>query len=165
MAGPIELAVERDLPFQRRQWVAERIGWTVMAVLLLAALTGILGRGPLSKAQASHPDGLLTLEYEWLARFQAPSELRVHLRPAPAAEEVFVSIPQSYLEGISVQEIEPEPASVRLGGDHLAYRFLVEPGTQSMEVRFRVKMETVGRLAGSVASEDVSVSFRQFIFP
>ncbi len=165
MGKSIELGVEKDYPYQRRQWTAERIGWCVMALFLIAGLAGVFGRGPLSRGEARHPDGLLAIEYERLARFHAPSELRVRLQPVPTAEDVYLSIPQSYLDGIMVKEIVPQPASARVDGETVVYRFLVEPETQSMEVLFRLKMETAGNLAGSVAAGNASLSFRQFVFP
>jgi hypothetical protein len=163
--SPIELAIERHLAFQHRQWMAERIGWTVMALLLMAAMAGAFGHGPLSKAEETSPDGSLRLEYERMARFRAPAELRVRLRPLPSAGDVSLSIPVSYLDGVSIEEVRPEPAAVHLQGETMVYRFSVAPGTQNMEVLFRFKMETAGRLAGSVAVEGASLPFSQFVFP
>ena len=64
-----DLEVDEDLPFQRRAWVAQRIGWVLMALFVLAAAVGLLGAGPLSHARIDVP-GLMTLEYERFARFE-----------------------------------------------------------------------------------------------
>jgi hypothetical protein len=164
MADSIELPLEKDFPFQQRAWIAERVGWTLMAAFLLAATIGAFGRGPLSNAQAESPDGSLALDYERLVRFQSPTELRIRIPQAPS-REIELSIPQTYVDSVSITEIRPKPASVRLRGEDVVYRFLVDRGSQSTEVFFRIQMETMGRLSGSVAAGNASLHFRQFVFP
>ena len=41
-----DLEIDEDLPFQRREWFAERVAWAVMALLIAAALLGLFGTGP-----------------------------------------------------------------------------------------------------------------------
>ena len=55
-----ELQIEQDMGFQRTEWVVQRAGWVGMALLILAALVGLLGRGPLSAAVARAGDGALS---------------------------------------------------------------------------------------------------------
>lgn len=57
------LEVSQDLNFQRREWVVQRVGWVVMAVLLVAALLGLFGPGPLSKSIAGSASGPVRAEY------------------------------------------------------------------------------------------------------
>ena len=45
--------VREDMRFQRRSWALERVGWAVLALIAIAGLTGALGNGPASRAQAS----------------------------------------------------------------------------------------------------------------
>lgn len=86
MQSPPEIArIEGQLGFQRRFWVAERIGWFAMAGLLLAALLGLLGAGgPLATAERRVQGVSVT----W-ARFQRlgrATPLRITLPPGvPAA--------------------------------------------------------------------------------
>ena len=40
------MRIEEDRAYQRREWRFERIGWAVMAALLMAGLIGLLGDGP-----------------------------------------------------------------------------------------------------------------------
>lgn len=49
-----QLEVGEDVKFQNRWWVFERIAWVFMALLLLAALLGLLGPGLLSLDQVEH---------------------------------------------------------------------------------------------------------------
>ena len=81
-----------DMRFQRRSWIAERVGWAVLIVLALIGLIGAFGTGPLSWQTAS--GGSLSVEYERfqritrLARFtfdvraQGGPEVQLHLNEA-----------------------------------------------------------------------------------
>ncbi|HPO58399.1 MAG TPA: hypothetical protein PLV53_06100 [Anaerolineaceae bacterium] len=44
------LQVDQDMPFQEKEWTAERAGWIIGLLLLLAGLAGLFGGGPLSRA-------------------------------------------------------------------------------------------------------------------
>ncbi len=71
-----DLEIPEDLPFQRREWVAERIAWTVMALVVGAAVLGLFGSGWLSRSIAGDQGAPVWLEYEryclsgWLSRIQ-----------------------------------------------------------------------------------------------
>ena len=53
-----------------------KLGWIVFAGLLLAALAGLLGPGPLSSRSKS-ADPALSVEYERFLRNHAPADLRL----------------------------------------------------------------------------------------
>lgn len=52
-----DLEVPQDLGFQRRACTFERIGWVAMTLVLLAAIVGVWGEGPLAQAEAVSRDG------------------------------------------------------------------------------------------------------------
>ena len=45
------LQLDDDHKFERADWRAQRIGWSIMALLLALALAGAMGRGVLSDDQ------------------------------------------------------------------------------------------------------------------
>jgi hypothetical protein len=157
------LDVEKDYGFQRRAWVAERIGWSLMALVLAAAAAGAFGRGFLSNARAGA--GSLELEYERCVRLQAPTELRVRLPPRASQRAIELSVPRSYWEGISVKEVLPPADAVQLLGDEFLYRFLVEPGAGDVQILFRIEPQRMGTQSGWLAADGESVAFRQFVLP
>ena len=79
------LQIEEDRAHQRREWRIERVGWVLMAGLLLAGLLGLLGDGPLSRATAGSA-GALSVEYDRLQRAAAPYEYRFEVDPSLARE-------------------------------------------------------------------------------
>ena len=75
-----ELDTTEDPVFERRQWRMERIAWTLLGVVVLLALTGLLGAGgPLSTTHAVSADGSLRVEYPRFARRQAESDITLHV--------------------------------------------------------------------------------------
>lgn len=57
----------QNLEYQHREWAVQH-GWVVIAVLILAALAGLAGDGPLSHASIRSADGTLIAGYERIAR-------------------------------------------------------------------------------------------------
>lgn len=45
MRGDFQGTINEDLVLERRIWRAQRIGWVIMIVLLLCALTRLVGEG------------------------------------------------------------------------------------------------------------------------
>jgi hypothetical protein len=89
-AGDLEL--NQDLRFQRRMWAVQRIGWAVMALVVLAGLLGLFGPGPLSSATAGKEEGPLLVEgYERFVRFRIPTTLQVRLDPLGRGRRAFGS--------------------------------------------------------------------------
>ena len=69
---PLEL--HQDPRFTRRIAAIQRAGWVVMGLVIAAALLGLFGAGPLSRATAEAADGTLRLEYDRFGRLSAPGE-------------------------------------------------------------------------------------------
>jgi hypothetical protein len=71
-----QLQIDEDLAFQRREWKIQRVGWGAMALVIIAALLGVFGTGPLSNATLEREG--LRLEYERFCRFAAANGYRFH---------------------------------------------------------------------------------------
>src|SRR4029079_12532418 len=66
--------IKEDMDFQRRSWTVERAGWLILGVVMVAALVGLFGYGPVSKAHLNGND--LKLSYE---RFQRSTKLATYV--------------------------------------------------------------------------------------
>ncbi len=71
-----------DETFLKKWMIFERIAWIVIASVLVAGLSGVLGRGPLAKSKVSS-GGDMEVRYERIARNKTPAEMSVHLNRAP----------------------------------------------------------------------------------
>jgi hypothetical protein len=162
-----DLDIGQDIVFQRREWSAQRIGWALMALLSLAALAGLLGPGPLSRAIAGDEGGSLWLEYSRFERLQDPTSLKLNIGPLRSADgtaRVWVS--RDYLQKVQVEQVTPPPESVEAGPDRLTYVFRVAPADQPTAIVFHINHQTVGKLTSQIGLESgPELSFGQFVYP
>jgi hypothetical protein len=163
--GSLEIA--QDIDFQRREWRAQRIGWVVMALLVLAAMAGLTGNGVLARATAGGPADPIRLEYARFDRMQSPSSLRVEVAgDAVGGEVVELLIDRAYLQGVQIEKVVPEPESVRGAENDLLYVFAVaEPG-RPLTVSFDLRHNDFGVKGGRVALPDgPALEFGQIVYP
>ena len=162
--GDIEL--DQDIAFQRKQWRFERVGWGLVALLIVLAAAGLFGTGPLSSATAGSDAEGLTVEYQRFVRRQGQVELVIGIDARHASNgQVELRIAGDYLASVRVQEVSPQPVEVRADGANQVYVFAVAEGAASIEVTIGGAPQEIGRFAGEVGAGDVSVSFSQFSYP
>jgi len=162
-----DLEIEQDPGFLRRSWRVQRAGWIGMGAMLVLALAGLLGSGPLSRRDVTIP-GFLRVEYQRFARYDAPQTLTVRLEPAATnAAYVRVWLDRRYLDGSKVETISPPPIRVEDAGDRLVYVFaLARPGTPATVV-FALQARQIGSMSGRVGLDggQAFAPFRQFVYP
>lgn len=127
-SGPHEF--DRHLPFQRREWRAQQIGWLALALFITAALAGLFGSGPLSAGRASDPRGL-AVEYQRFVRAGASQRLVFRL-PPPGSEPVELRLSRGYFDDVRIEQVLPEPASMTTGAEWVTFEFA--PGTRAVAV-------------------------------
>jgi hypothetical protein len=162
-----DLEIDQDLDFQQRSWMVQGIGWVVMPLIVLAALLGLLGSGPLSSATAGSEAGPLWLEYDRFGHHQGPMTLRFHLGAKAVSEGMArLWLSQDYVEKIQIEQVTPEPERVEMSSGGLTYIFPVTEPNQEMIVTFYLKPDKFGPLTGQVGLvEGQSLHFNQFIYP
>lgn len=158
------LELDQDLHFQRREWVAERIGWFTIAALLVAALLGVFGSGPLSSASSG--GDLMRIDYERFGRLLTPVKLRVQLGEGASAGGVArVWIASHYLESMELQGITPEPDATEVLADRVGFAFHIAEGGPGV-VTFHMRPDRFGTLTGRVGLVDgPELRFWQFVYP
>jgi hypothetical protein len=144
------LEIDQDLEFQRKAWVAQRVGWALMALFVIAAAVGLLGSGPLSHARAAVP-GVMTVEYERFALFETSETLRVRLDPAATAGEVVrLSLNREFLDSAKMGTVLPPPARVESAAGRLIYVFAVGEPRAPLVVTFTFEPQGIGVHQGVV---------------
>jgi len=159
------LQIGEDLEFQRVSWIAHRVGWFVMLLLVIGALAGLFGRGPLSNAHVANQS--LAVTYDRFLRLQAPSEVVVsifNMESLSKPLELFVS--REYLKRFQMEKVIPEPSSVEFAGEYLIYKFNFGKDVKSNEVTFQLKPSRFGLVSGKFRgrAED-SLTIEQFVYP
>lgn len=113
------LQINEDMDFQRLEWRIERIGWVIVALVVIAALLGLLGNGPLSAAVKT--SGSLQVEYDRFLHRDAPSNYRIHFKPRD--DDTAIHLNSQFLEAVKLDQIVPQPSEVELAIDGVTLHF------------------------------------------
>ena len=161
------IEVDEDMAWQRRTWTIQRLGWFAMGALVLTALTGVFGYGPVSWQQATDPAGLLQVEYERFQRQGSEFTLRVNIAPQAMTEDAIpLRVSGTFLDAVEVKGIVPEPREARSLGSDVEYVFpVVQPG-QPTTIRFALKLREVGSHGAEIGlGQREPARFTQFVYP
>jgi len=161
-----DLDLDQDLTFEKRQWKVQRVGWAAMVLIVVAALLGVFGSGPLSAASVGD-NATLVAHYQRFVRHQGQGELVVKVAPNEAAEgRVEFWLTTEFLGEIDLQGISPEPDEVRSAGDRQIFVFLVDDPTCPLEVSISYFPNGLGRVSGGIGLVDgPDFSFNQLSYP
>jgi hypothetical protein len=138
--------LDTQLKFHQREWHIQRIGWALVALFLICALSGLFGHGPLSRTHADSAAG--RVEYERFVRYGLSTDLVV--TPTGSARGVNrVELDADYLEAFRIEHVTPEPASVQLSGPRIVYEFAsAAPGAS---ISFHIRPQRLWRHASAVS--------------
>ena len=159
--------INEDIDYQWREWRAQRIAWVFFGMVLLAALLGLFGQGPLSKRRIGEPDSPLSMEFEQIDRYQAPTDMTIFVGPNVAQGDIIrLSFNKEFMERVEVQHFIPEPESSAAGPEVVTYGFRVSDPGQPVEVRLDFQHEKAGLARGEVRLEGGdALRFDSFVFP
>jgi hypothetical protein len=150
VAGEIEIA--EDDAFQQRAWRVQRIAWWIVAVIIVAALLGLTGNGPASRAPAATDAG--ELRYQRLMRRDAGTEW--HFRGVPAQDGMLrIALSAALLRDLGIESIAPLPSRVDSRAERITYLIAARPGVP-VDVVLHVKPFSAGALRGEIAVNDAA---------
>ena len=159
------LEVREDLAFQRRDWAAQRVGWAAIGLVLLAALAGLTGPGPLSGV--TRTDGRhFTIEYERFVRHGARTTLTLRVTPGAVREgRVRISVDRHFLAANDLQRLVPDPNATRGRDEEVEFVYDVAPG-DGLQVRWTLEPDQLGSHSASVRLNDgPAIRIEQFTYP
>jgi hypothetical protein len=162
-----DLEISQDLGAQHTTWVLQRIGWVGMALLILTALAGGFGDGPLVHRMVSDDHHLFSLEYDRVCRYESEQLLRLTLAPETTkTPHVDVWISRSYWSSHAIEQITPEPRTSSTSSDGFVYTFDVDARNEPAMIVMRLRPEYVGSMEGHIRVNDQgSVTIHQLTFP
>jgi hypothetical protein len=154
-----QFQIDEDLQFQHREWKIQRVGWGAMALVIMAALLGVFGTGPLSSATLE-TEGL-RLEHERFCRLQRNTELRFTI--GGTGDPVLLLIGREYLDRVMIERITPEPGKAEAVNDGVVFHFALQGPAA---VTFHLRPEKFGLVSGKARlGQAVPITFTQFIYP
>lgn len=162
-----DLEINQDLKFEKRSWKAERIAWAIGLLILLAALLGFLGPGPLGKATAASSDKSISLDYYRMERYSAPVELRVDVDGKLAKDgELRLWIHRRFVESIEIKHIDPKPDSVEISGERFVYVFKAADAPAILKIFFHIEPNKFGKTQAQLGVVNgPELQFSQFYLP
>jgi hypothetical protein len=152
------LQISDEIDLHRKGWVAQRIGWAVLLLLVTAALIGVFGTGWISSRHIILDGNKVS--FERFARFEAPMKLIVHAAKPDGAVEI--RIPQTYLANIEIDKIVPAPSAQKISQEAVIYTF---NANASMTVIFYLIAESTGTVDTKMAVNNSVFPIRHFIYP
>jgi hypothetical protein len=109
-------------------WRVRRVGWLGMVLLMLAGFAGLLGGGPMSRAEVR-----LRIEHARFARAEAPQTLQAHI-PAPAADGYRLAVNREFLDRVRIDSVVPHPLRTEAHVDRVVYVFAGQSPTAAAAV-------------------------------
>jgi hypothetical protein len=137
-----ELELVEDIDAERLEWRIQRVSWLAIAAVLVAGLLGLLGPGPMSSRSTMDAEGKLRLEYKRFLRFQAPSELRVEIKPT-GENKAELWINSDFIQHVKVEAIVPPPQRAEFSNGGINYTFPVSP-VEASSIIFHLEIERMG---------------------
>ena len=160
-----ELELRDEIALHERGWRIKRFAWGVFALTLSAALLGLLGAGPASNAVSGNQGSSFWIEYQRFARYQAPSELKIHFK-APGQEELHLWFDRDFYENLQVQRFDPAPLKTLSAEDHVILVFLLQNEASSGKVVLDFKPGKFWRNQGQIRLQNgPSLHIKQFYYP
>lgn len=162
----MELELTQDLKFTRREWRVQRVAWVAFGVILLAALLGVFGPGPISSDEVSSDGGGLTVTYQRFNRKGAQNAVDVSVEPELlAGGQVELRLDRTWLSDVEVERITPQPSSTVVERDAIVYTFEVLTPEEPATISFDGTVAGLGPATGHVAAGAEQATFRQMFYP
>lgn len=162
-----ELEVGFNEPFERSWRRAEQVGRVAMLLVVAAALTGLMGRGPFSHRSSAAADKALAADREPVARYGTDTAVTLHLDMTKFApgHDWTVHLNHAFVEPMGLQRITPVPLRQMAEGGGLALTFAFEADEPDAMIRLMLKPSGVGlqHLTARVGPE--VVEWNQVVLP
>ncbi len=163
----MDLQIEEDIAFQKRQWVVQRFGRYGMYLFVLAAALGFFGEGILSQKKIQH--GILEVDYERFSRFQKNSIFKIKIAAQNSVESPHrtIWINNDFLKDIKIENIDPQPSHVQ--ADSLGHNYIFETSKagEALSVFFHFRYQRPGSYTALIRTDEKSgeVFLRQLVYP
>jgi hypothetical protein len=161
-----QIDVKSHQALHEREWKIQRIGWAIWALIIVAALAGLVGPGPLSSTVATSADGTTTVAFDQYLHYHHPTTLELTLRPTNQQEVLQVAVSKTLLDSIEIRRIEPEPRRCLLQEGGVVYTFDTTSSTAVARIVMHVEYQKFGNVSGEMGLVgQPPIQIRQFVYP
>jgi hypothetical protein len=134
--------------------------------VLVLALIGLFGAGPISSTTVDSDDGTVSVDYHRFVRHDGRAALNFRIDASHAAnQEVEIWLDQDVFDNVQFENVSPAPKSVRDDDGRVIYVFEVAEGSDTLHATFSYRPQHIGRIPGDAGSGDANVSISQISYP
>lgn len=101
---------------------ARRIGFLVLIMIVLAALSGLFSRGHFSHVERSNADHTLTLRYERFNRQQSDVDMEISTTAA-SGDTLTVTLGGDFMQAFKIDTLQPQPDRTWSQGENLVLEY------------------------------------------
>lgn len=153
-----DLPLDEDIPLAKKSFPIQVIGWTILYLLLFAALLGFFGKGILSVQKEQLND--IELRYEKYGRNQMPMNLELDFKNI--RDSILLQVPQEYFRHVQLRSVTPEPSEQRITKEFYSFLF---KGNGSLKVFVEVEPRQSGSVSSAISSGHTTIPINQFFYP
>lgn len=155
------LQLDDKMNLHRKEWRVQKIGWSILSLLLIAAALGLFGNGVLSETIVGNPGTNHWMRYQHFIRLEAPFTLEVHMTTSENKAAV-LAIPNDYLQVMNLEKMTPEPDQIQIKEGQVQYIF---PGNGHVQVNLQLKPSAFGRKESTFYLNNQPYAISHFIYP
>lgn len=160
-----DLASPEVAQYHRVDYFIQRVGWICMLLILVAAVLGYLGQGPLTHRRVVTADGALSVDYYRVERYESPAKLMIRVQDLPRAEPLRLYVSKTFFDHTTPETVSPLPIATRIEGDEVVYDFAVS-GAEELTIVYRYRHNDTGRLNYQIRHHNgTPLAIRQFVLP
>jgi hypothetical protein len=159
-----QIDVRENEAFENGWFIASTIALAIMTACVFAALTGVLGGGPLARASLSLPGRPVTVRYERFVRTQTPTRMDIAITGDLGSTAAEVHMDNKFLAARDIKDVLPRPDATRVDDDGITYLFALGPQHKG-QISFWLTPNSTGFGRGTLAINGVGAALDQFIYP
>jgi hypothetical protein len=148
-----------------REWVAERVGWGVFAMMLAAGMAGLLGPGVLTHARQTSATGTLAVQFDQVVRSDAPAVIVLSIENVPQDEPVTIAFSRAFLDDTKRDVVSPLPLSQSQTATDILWHFAPSKEGQRFQVTIRYEYDSAGSYTPRATFAGEQVNFPQLVLP
>lgn len=153
------LHVQEDERVKRFSWIGQRVQYAVFGLVIIAALAGLAGGGPLSSIERA--SGNLVARYDRFQRIERPGVFKFDF-PAEGSAGAEIRFDRRVIEEWRIESVQPEPRSVSVDDRSVIYRFEASGRAHAV---FHLAPQRSGSRSFTVVHGEESVSVATFVYP
>jgi hypothetical protein len=153
-----EAEIEDEISLHEKGWIVQRVGWTILFILLTAASFGIFGSGVVSTKKLVKNGA--SVKFERFARFESPMILEIHTQNNTGKIEIL--LPLSYFSSVELEKIHPHPSAQRVENGAVVYLF---SASNEVAIKFRLTPQSTGKISTVVKINQEDFPIDHFIYP